>query len=165
LFSDGSFGDVPSPYQRRGQWEERGQRKGGVTERPETMCPGTNVLGPLVPKLIVPCDIMSLDLYIPVIMHYAICLGWCEMTGMYKCKDIFVLGTIHLGDQGSQKIHTGTNCFGTSRHPTRREGKRLEDTWSERQWKEEKKEPEPRPPPHPPPKLLRNSPRVKSANC
>ena len=34
---------------------------GGVTRRPETMCPRTNVLGPLVPKLIVPCDTMSLD--------------------------------------------------------------------------------------------------------
>jgi len=43
---------------------------GGVTGRPETMCPRTKVLGPLVPKLIVPCDTMSQDLYIPVIMHY-----------------------------------------------------------------------------------------------
>jgi len=34
---------------------------GGVMGRPETMCPCTNVLGPLVPKLIVPCDTMSLD--------------------------------------------------------------------------------------------------------
>jgi len=29
---------------------------GGVTGRPETMCPRTNVLGPLVPKLI---DLMT----------------------------------------------------------------------------------------------------------
>ena len=28
-----------------------------------------------------------------------------------------VSGTIHLGDQGSQKIGTGTHRFGTSRHP------------------------------------------------
>jgi len=34
---------------------------GGLTGRPETMCPRTNVLGLLVPKLIVPCDTMSLD--------------------------------------------------------------------------------------------------------
>ena len=37
------------------------QHIGKVTGRPETMCPRTNVLGPLVPKLIVPCDTMSLD--------------------------------------------------------------------------------------------------------
>jgi len=29
-----------------------------------------------------------------------------------------VSGTINLGDQGSQNIHTGTHRFGTSRHPT-----------------------------------------------
>jgi len=34
---------------------------GGVTARPETMCHRRNVLGPLVPKLIVPCDTISLD--------------------------------------------------------------------------------------------------------
>jgi len=34
---------------------------GGVTGRPKTMCPRMNVLGPLVPKSIVPCDTMSLD--------------------------------------------------------------------------------------------------------
>jgi len=30
-----------------------------------------------------------------------------------------VSGTIHFGDQGSQKIRTGTHRFGTSRHPTK----------------------------------------------
>jgi len=64
----------------------------GVTGRPETMCPRSNVLGPLVPKLIVPCNTMSLELYIPVIMHYIICLGWCKMTWMYTCRDIVFLG-------------------------------------------------------------------------
>ena len=44
---------------------------GGVTGRPETMCPRTNVLGPLVPKLNVPFDTISLDLYIPVLLQYA----------------------------------------------------------------------------------------------
>jgi len=34
---------------------------GGVTGRSETMCPRTKVLGPLIPKLIVPCETMSLD--------------------------------------------------------------------------------------------------------
>ena len=49
---------------------------GRVTGSPEIMCPRTNVLGPLVPKLIVPCDIMSLDLNIPVILQYVIRSGW-----------------------------------------------------------------------------------------
>jgi len=43
--------------------------------------------------------------YIPVIMHHTICIGWSKMTGMYQCRDIGFL--IHLGDQGSQKIHMG----------------------------------------------------------
>jgi len=47
---------LPPPFQRYHR-----NREGGVTERPETMCPPTNVLGPLVPKSIVPCDTMSLD--------------------------------------------------------------------------------------------------------
>ena len=34
-------------------------KKWWVTGRPETMCPGTNFLGPLIPKLIVPGDTMS----------------------------------------------------------------------------------------------------------
>jgi len=34
---------------------------GGVTGRPETVFPCTNVLGPLVPKLVVPFDTVSLD--------------------------------------------------------------------------------------------------------
>jgi len=38
-----------------------GLPKGGVTGRPETTCPRTNVLGPLVPKLFVPCNTISLD--------------------------------------------------------------------------------------------------------
>ena len=29
-----------------------------------------------------------------------------------------IFGTIDLGDQGSQNNHTGTHCFGMSRHPT-----------------------------------------------
>jgi len=38
-----------------------GRPIGRVTGRPEMMCPCTNVLGPLVPKLIVTCDTMSLE--------------------------------------------------------------------------------------------------------
>ena len=33
----------------------------GVAVCPKTLCPHSNVAGPLVPKLIVPCDTMSLD--------------------------------------------------------------------------------------------------------
>jgi len=33
-------------------------------------------------------------------------------------KGHWVSGTIHLGDQGDQKICTGTHRFETSRHPT-----------------------------------------------
>jgi len=53
---------------------------GGVTGRPETMYPRTNVLGPLVSKLNAPCDMMSLDWYIPVIMHFTIriCDAICQ---------------------------------------------------------------------------------------
>jgi len=65
---------------------------GGVTGSPETMCPRTNVPGPLVPKLIVLRETMSLDRHIPVIMHYKICLGLCKMTGMYQCRDIVLPG-------------------------------------------------------------------------
>jgi len=39
----------------------RPNRDGRATGRPEMMCPLTSVLGPLVPKLIVPCNTMSLD--------------------------------------------------------------------------------------------------------
>jgi len=65
---------------------------GGVTGRLDMMCPCTNVKRPLVPKVIVPCDTMSLDWYIPVIFHCAIRLGWRKMTGMYS-------------------INAGTFCF------------------------------------------------------
>jgi len=80
------------------------------------MCPRTNVLGPLVPKLIVPGDTMSLHLYIPVIMHYAIRTG--QNVRDVSMQGHCVSGTIHQGDKGSQKIRTGTPRFGTSRHPT-----------------------------------------------
>jgi hypothetical protein len=45
-----------------------GTLTGGVTGRPETMCPLRTSWDPWSPKLIVPCDTMSLDLYIPVIL-------------------------------------------------------------------------------------------------
>jgi len=35
-------------------------KNGGVTVRPKTMCPCTNFLGSLVPKLIIPGDTLSL---------------------------------------------------------------------------------------------------------
>jgi len=43
---------------------------GGVTGRPESMCPRANVLGPLVPKWIVSGEKLSRHWYIPVIIHY-----------------------------------------------------------------------------------------------
>jgi len=60
---------------------------GGVTGRPKTMCPRTNVLGPLVPNWIVPCDTISLDWYIPVIMHNTIRFGWCKIAGTLCFRD------------------------------------------------------------------------------
>jgi len=54
-------------------WSHRFRFKnGGVTGRPQTMCPRTNVLGLLVHVLIVPGDTMSLHWCIHVIMHYAL---------------------------------------------------------------------------------------------
>jgi len=87
--------------------------------RPLTMCPRTNVLGPLVYKLIVPCDKMSLDWYIPVISITYIYI----LYHAYNHRDVSidrqcVSGMINSVDQGYQKIRTGTNCFGTSHHPT-----------------------------------------------
>jgi len=43
------------------QRKQNTTQNGGVTGRPETMCPSTNVLGPLVPNFIIPCDTKSLD--------------------------------------------------------------------------------------------------------
>jgi len=56
---------------------------GGVTGRPETMCPRTNVLGPMVLKLIAPCDTMSLDWYIPVTFAH-IYRMYCIQEGFNK---------------------------------------------------------------------------------
>jgi len=90
------------------------------TGRPETMCTRTNVLGPLVPKLIIPCDTMLIH---PC--HFALYntfrLGQNDRD--VSMKGHCVHGTIYLGDQGSQNIRTGTHGFGTSGHPTRILGK------------------------------------------
>jgi len=87
---------------------------GRVAGPPETMCPCTNFLGPLVPKLIVPGDTMSLHWYIPVILHYAVHIGWCKMAGMYQCKDI-LFPDESFGGLGSQKkFAPGTHRSG---HP------------------------------------------------
>jgi len=85
-----------------------------VTGRPETTCPRTNVLGPLVPILIIPCWTISLDWYIPVILNTCMYCIMQIMTGMYQCWDNVFLGRFW----GSQNFNTGTHCFGTSRHPT-----------------------------------------------
>jgi len=81
--------------------------EGGVTGRPKIMCPRTNVLGPLVPKSIVPGDTMSLNWYIPFIMHYAICIGLCKMTGMFQCRDIVFPGRFIQGTRGPRKFVLG----------------------------------------------------------
>jgi len=91
---------------------------GGVAERPETMCPCTNILGPLVPKLIVPGDTMFLHWYIPVIMKHTLWIGWCKNGRHVSMQGPCVSGTIHLGDQWSQNIRSGTVRFGTYHHPT-----------------------------------------------
>jgi len=56
---------------------------GGLMGLPKTMCPRTNFLGLLVPKINRPVNTMSLHCYKPVIMNYAIRIGWYFMTGMY----------------------------------------------------------------------------------
>ena len=80
---------------------------GRVTGRPETRSPRTNVLEPLVPKLIVPCDKMSLDLYIPVITHYAIRFGWCKMARVYQFRDIVFPGLFIKGTRGPRTFVPG----------------------------------------------------------
>jgi len=55
----------------------------------------------------------------PVIMHCTICTCWLVQNGRDVSKQWHcVSGTIHLGNQGSQNIRTGTQRFGTSRHHT-----------------------------------------------
>jgi len=78
-----------------------------VTVCSKTMCPCTNVLGPLVLKLIVPCGPLSLDWYIPVIL---ITYMWCIMhlmTGMYQSRDSGSQGTINVGTRGSRTFVRG----------------------------------------------------------
>jgi hypothetical protein len=60
-----------------------------------------------VPRMIHPCHYMRDTIHI------------CDKNDRdVSMQGHFVSGTIHLGDQGSQKIRTGTHRFGTSRHPT-----------------------------------------------
>ena len=84
--------------------------------RPETKCPRTNVLGTLVPKLIVPCDVPGLI----HLCHYSLynTFRLVENDRDVSMQGQCLSGTIHFGDQGSEKIRTGTHCFETSRHPT-----------------------------------------------
>jgi len=97
---------------------------GGGTGLPETICPRTNVLGPLVPKLNVPCDTMSLDWYIPVILNtYTYCIMHV-MKGMYQSRDAVFQGRLIY--HGSQNIRTGTHRFRTSRHPTKKYTREME---------------------------------------
>jgi len=75
------------------------------------------LLGALVPKINCPRSTISLDWYIPVII--------CTTQYIYdqNDRDVSIQGRCvtrddYFGDQGSQNIHMGTHCFGTSRHPT-----------------------------------------------
>ena len=65
-----------------------------------------------VPAFIIPC-------------HYALYnTFWLVQNGRdVSMQGHCVFGTINQGDQGSQNILTGTNRFGTPRHPTQK-------TWS-----------------------------------
>jgi len=104
LFGETSFLDVPSPH----------QKNGGVTGRPETMCPCTNVLGPLVPELFVSVDTMSLDWYIPVILFtYMYCIMQI-MTEMSKSRDIVFPGRLIWGTRGPRLYVRGDIVSG---HP------------------------------------------------
>jgi len=85
------------------------QSLGGVMGRPEKRWPWTYFLGLLVPKINRPRNTMSLHSNIPAIMHHIICIVQCIMTIHGHC----VSGTIHFGDQGSQKFSFGTHRFGT----------------------------------------------------
>jgi len=51
--------------------------------------------------------------------HYALCTTFrlVKNDRDISMRGHCVSGTIHLGDQGSQNIRTGTHRFGTSRHP------------------------------------------------
>jgi len=77
---------------------------GGVTGRPETMCPRTNVLGPLVPYINRPRNfnipgLINLCRYMhdtsTIHIQYVI-----KMTGMYQFRDNVSQGTINLGTSG-----------------------------------------------------------------
>jgi len=60
-----------------------------------------------IPALIHPCHYASYNMY-------RLMQNGRDLSMRGHC----VYGTIHFGDQGSQKIRTGTHCFGTHRHPT-----------------------------------------------
>jgi len=62
---------------------------------------------PLVPTLIVPCDPLSLDWYIPVIKCMIHHIYVIKMTGMYRSKDIGSQGTINVGTRGSRTFVRG----------------------------------------------------------
>jgi hypothetical protein len=74
-----------------------------VTGRPEIMCTRKNFLGPLVPKINGPGNSISLDWYIPIIMHYSIHIQYViHYDRDVSMQEHFVSGRIHFGDQGSQ---------------------------------------------------------------
>jgi len=75
--------------------------------RSETICPGTSLLGPLFPKLIVP-EKQCPGLIHPFrYMHDTKYIYAIEMTRMYQSRDIVSQGTISLGTRGPRTIVRG----------------------------------------------------------
>ena len=80
--------------------------------RHETMCPRTNLLGPLVTIMNRPRNTMSLHCYIPVIfITFMYCIMHI-MTGMYQSRDIVFLGRLILGTRGPRTFAPGHIVLG-----------------------------------------------------
>jgi len=92
---------------------EESNRWGGAMGRPETMCPRTNFLELLVPKINRPRNTMSLHWIIPVIFIFKFVLYHA-----FYDRNVSFQGHCVFRDWGSQKIRAGTHRFWTSHHPT-----------------------------------------------
>jgi len=116
----------------------RSRSCGGVTGRPETMCPLTNVLEPLVPWINRPRNTLSLsqDWYIPIIICMIIYIYGIKMTGMYQSRDLVWQGTINFGTGGPRTFVKGHIVKGRPVTPPIRSDPfrfariRIHETWS-----------------------------------
>jgi len=90
--------------------------------RPETMCPRTNFLGPLVPEINRPGNTMSLECYIPVIICMIQYVYVIKMTGLYQRRDIVCMGQIILGTRGLRKLARGHIVLGRPINPQIKHG-------------------------------------------